>query len=237
MSDAMVVLAGGFGTRLRSEVPDVPKPLAPVGGRPFLTDLLGQWVTQGVSRFVFALHHQADLMREYVARELARGVLAGCEATCVDEAVPLGTGGAVANAIRGGGVDGPFLVSNADTWLGGGIAQLRPAASPAMAVVRVPDCGRYGSLDIEHGRVSRFLEKDATRGAGWINAGLYRLDARDFQDWNGEAFSLERDRFPGWAAQGRLTAVPVTSTFIDIGVPEDYRRYQRWADSGHVGAP
>lgn len=233
----LLILAGGFGTRLHSEVPDWPKPLAPVAGTPFLTALLERWTEQGVRRFTFALHHHADIMRRYVEKEVAGGVLAGCEARCVTEREPLGTGGAVANVVRDGAIRESFLVANADTWLGSGVDEVAAAAPPAIAVVRVANTERYGSVALRGNRISSFLEKEASAGDGWINAGLYHLDPDAFEPWDGRALSLERDLFPGWAASGLLTAVRVTSSFIDIGIPEDYRRYCQWVESGHLGLP
>jgi D-glycero-alpha-D-manno-heptose 1-phosphate guanylyltransferase len=138
----LLVLAGGFGTRLRSAVSDVPKPLAPVAGQPYLAYLIDSWVAQGVRSMTFLLHHQADFIEEFVS-ELARGDrLQGCEVRFLVEPEPLGTGGAVAYAVQQHGLTGSFLVSNADTWLGSGIAQVFAAKSPAIAVISVANTQR-----------------------------------------------------------------------------------------------
>jgi hypothetical protein len=89
----LLVLAGGFGTRLRTAIGDVPKPLAPVGDAPFLKYLVERWVEQGARRFVFLLHHHADQMIAFVEGERRHGALRQCDASWVVETTALGTGG------------------------------------------------------------------------------------------------------------------------------------------------
>jgi len=226
------VLAGGFGTRLRSAVATVPKPLAPVIDRPFLLYLLENWVAQGQRSFIFLLHHQAAVIEKFLQREVDTGSLRNCNVRTVVEREPLGTGGAIANAVREAKVQGAFIVANADTWLADGIQDMSAAPPPAVAVVQVENTERYGSARLAGDRIILFDEKQASTGGGWINAGLYHLDAAEFASWDGDAFSLEADVFPKWANAGRLNAVRVESDFIDIGIPEDYFRFCRWAETG-----
>lgn len=231
----LVVLAGGFGTRLRSAVADVPKPLAPVGGRPFLHFLIDNWLQQGVTRMTYLLHHQAALVQNFLQLEDGAGRLGQCRVESLAENRPMGTGGAIAYAVRQLGIDGSFLVANADTWLGTGIAQVASVAAPAIGTVQVPDTARYGKVEVAQDKAVAFTEKQDSAGAGWINAGLYHLPAELFRDWDGEPFSLESVVFPKLAAAGRLRVVPLQTDFIDIGVPEDYYRFGRWIDSKKTG--
>jgi NDP-sugar pyrophosphorylase family protein len=235
----LLVLAGGFGTRLQSALAGVPKALAPVGTVPFLRVQIESWIDQGIKSFVFLLHHQADLIIDFLEQERAdpAGLLKACEVSWVIEPSPMGTGGALAYAVGQLGMTGGFLATNADTWLGTGMREVALAGSPAMAVVRVEDAGRYGSVQCDgDGLITAFNEKNAGSGAGLINAGLCHLDAALFKDWNREPFSLEVACFPAWAAQGLLRAVPLQTDFIDIGIPEDYFRFCRWIESGKIGA-
>lgn len=231
----LIVLAGGFGTRLRSAVSDVPKPLAPVVDRPFLHYLIETWVAQGVTELTFLLHHQAELIEDFVAHQKAEGRFKDCEVRIVTEPQPLGTGGAIAHAIRQIGESGSFLVTNADTWLGTGIKQVHAADAPAIAIVRIEDAGRYGKVEARQERVIAFEEKQDGTGSGWINAGLYHLHADVFRDWDGKPFSVERILFPVLVAAGRLQAVPLQTEFIDIGIPDDYHRFCRWIDTKKTG--
>lgn len=231
------MLAGGLGTRLRTAVPDVPKPLASVGGRPFLSYLVERWVTQGISRIVFLIYHQADTVEAFSRSLAADAALEGCEFLTATEPTPLGTGGAVANAIRQTRSTESFLVANGDTWLDSGIRSIADASPPAIGVVRVPNTRRYGMVRVEGGVVAAFEEKAPDSAGGLINSGLYHLNADLFSDWKGEPFSLERDLFPKLVAEKKLTAIVLESDFVDIGLPEDYYRYCRWIESGKVGVP
>ena len=231
----LLILAGGFGTRLRSAVSDVPKPLAPVGNNPFLRYLIDQWIAQGVRNMIFLLHHQAALIENYLAAEKAGGLLNGCEIRTVIEEQPLGTGGSVAYAAGRCELKSSFLVVNADTWLGSGIHRMCDASSPSLAVVHVDNSERYGSVQVDKNMVLSFREKQQTAGAGWINAGLYHLHAELFRSWDGKPFSLERELFTNLAAESRLHAVSLETQFIDIGIPEDYYRFRRWIESGKEG--
>jgi D-glycero-alpha-D-manno-heptose 1-phosphate guanylyltransferase len=231
----MLVLAGGFGTRLRNVVSDVPKPLAPVGTTPFLHYQVEHWVAQGVRSFVFLLHHQAELIDRFID-ERREALLAGCTVLSITEPQPLDTGGTVAHAVRHLGLEGQFLVTNADTWLGSGVHELGSVGADAMIVVRQPDVSRYGQVEVDGaGFVRAFREKGESRGEGWINAGLCALRAEHFTAWDGKRLSLEKDVFPKLLAARRLRAVPLDSGFIDIGVPEDYLQFCRWQESGREG--
>jgi NDP-sugar pyrophosphorylase family protein len=233
----LLVLAGGFGTRLKSVVAEVPKALAPVGDLSFLHLQIEHWKLQGLKSFAFLLYHQADLIIEFLKVE-QNGLLKNCEVQWLVEPTPLDTGGALAYAIEQLNITGDFLVANADTWLGAGIKELWQASSPAMAVVNVADTERYGTVKLNgEGVVTAFFEKNASTGAGWINAGLSHLHVDLFKDWDHQPFSLERKKFSEWVSLGILKAVPLKEAFIDIGIPDDYFRFCRWIELKKVGAP
>lgn len=220
-----VILAGGLGTRLRSVVADLPKCLAPVGSRPFLDIQIHALAAQGVDEVVLSLGHMADKVIEAVGSSLA-----GIAVRHVVERELLGTGGAIAHVLDTLGLD-EVLVANGDTWLEGDLgAMLAPldrAGGEAfrMAVVQVPDRTRFGGVEFDRaGRVEGFLEK-GQRGAGCINAGLYRLSREALPRERAGAYSLEADILPALVAQGSVRACLVDGAFIDIGVPDDYRRF------------
>ena len=132
----LFVLAGGFGKRLRSSVPDVPKPLAPVDGRPFLSYLIDHWVEQGVTDFVFLLHYEARQI-EFVLQQLANDPkFSAVHFSTVVENKPLGTGGAILNAIADLKMTESFLVANADTWLGSGVEILSKSLPSCLATIK-----------------------------------------------------------------------------------------------------
>ncbi len=229
----LLVLAGGFGKRLQSVVPEVPKPLAPVNGQPFLHYQIKNWVDQGVTQLAFLLHHKAGSIEAFL--KVHQKQLENCKLLALKESQPLGTGGAIAFAVQQLGLTGSFLVTNADTWLSLGIQDVFDVETPAIATVRVKNVERYGSVEVEKNKVVAFKEKRESSGAGLINAGLYHLHADLFQGWNGQPFSLERELFPKLASLGQLKSVPLETDFIDMGVPEDYFRLCRWIESEKKG--
>ena len=224
----LLVLAGGFGTRLKTAVADVPKALAPIGDIPFLQLQLEHWLGQGLCEFTFLLHHQADQIISFLQAQQG-GLLKDCQVDWLIEPVPMDTGGALAHAVKMLDHKDDFLMTNADTWLGGGIHEMMQSAAPAMAVVNLADVSRYGQVHFDHAqRVTAFAEKNGQSAAGWINAGLCHLNADMFKNWGGQPFSLEREMFANLVQNRRLSAVPLQIDFLDIGVPADYHRFCRW---------
>ena len=228
----MLVLAGGFGTRLQSVVAEVPKALAPVGQVPFLYLQIEHWIAQGLRSFVFLLHHKADLIISFLEAE-KNGLLTGCQVSWLVEPTPMDTGGAVAYAVQQLHLKGSFLITNADTWVGTGVQEVAQSAAPSMAVLNLRDTSRYGQVQFnEEFYVTSFSEKSSSQEMGWINAGLCHMSTDFFNNWDGQPFSLERISFLELAGRGVLKAVPFQTDFIDIGIPEDYLRFCRWIESG-----
>jgi D-glycero-alpha-D-manno-heptose 1-phosphate guanylyltransferase len=228
----ILILAGGFGTRLKSAVSNVPKAMAPIGGIPFLQLQIEHWRAQGLNDFSFLLHHQADQIIDFL-QLMQEGPLMGCQVKWLTEPLPMDTGGAVAYAVKELCLNENFLVTNADTWLGGGVHDLVCAPFPAIAIVNRIDVSRYGLVHFDQSnKVTAFLEKNALITDGWINAGLCHLSSSQFKDWDGQPFSLERDFFPKLVKNQSLTVVPLNTDFIDIGIPGDYYKFCRWIESG-----
>ena len=229
----LFVLAGGFGTRLRSLVADVPKPLAPVHDRPFIAHLITHWAKQGVTDFVFLLHYEAHQI-ELVLQQLADDPkFSGVHFRTVVENKPLGTGGAVLNAIAYLEMTDSFLVVNADTWLGSGMEILSRSLPCSLAAVKVPNTQRYGSLSFKGAKINRFEEKANSSGAGYVNSGLYHLLPEIFDGFEaGAKFSLEEDVFPELVSREKLGFVKLETSFIDIGIPKDYLKFCNWIKLG-----
>jgi D-glycero-alpha-D-manno-heptose 1-phosphate guanylyltransferase len=237
METDLLVLAGGYGTRLREAVPEVPKPLAPVINRPFLEHQIENWIGQGVTALTFLLFDRAHVIQTFLASCSHEGQLRGCQLRALTEPQPLGTGGAIAHAVQQFGISGSFLVANADTWLGSGVRSVSETPPPSLAVVHVTDSERYGAVRLApNGKVASFEEKCASAGPGWVNAGLYHLHASLFEAWDGQPFSLERELLPQLAKTAQLRATTLHAEFIDIGVATDYVRFCRWVEGGKAGA-
>lgn len=219
-----IVLAGGFGTRLKQVVPDLPKPMAPVAGRPFLEILLTSLAQKGFSRVIMSLGHMADKVTSHFG-----DCYADMELVYEIEESPLGTGGAVRQALLRCKSDHAF-VFNGDTYLdleaADVEAQWQTHHAPIIVARDVPDTARYGRLDTSNGRVLGFVEKGVA-GPGLINAGCYVLPTDILNSFAlGQPFSLETDFLAKAAGMQRIDLFVTHGHFIDIGVPEDYARAQ-----------
>ena len=228
----LLVLAGGFGTRVKTAINGYPKALAPIGVIPLLHLQLENWLMQGLHQFTFLLHYQSDQIINFLKSQ-QNTLLKNCQVDWTIEPFPMDTGGAIANAIKVLNIKGNFLITNADTWLGGGIRELMCSSVPAMAVINSANVNRYGMVNFNDDHyITAFVEKNTQLTSGWINAGLYHLSSELFKDWDNQPFSLERNIFPKLVQNRHLTAVPLQTDFIDIGVPADYHRFCRWIAAG-----
>lgn len=219
-----VILAGGFGTRLREVVPNCPKPMAPVAGRPFLEIVLRSLATKGFSSAVLSLGYMADKISSYFGKKFA-----GIDLAYVVEDRPLGTGGAARLAMTRCTQNHVFVL-NGDTFLDLEAAAIEEhwltRRHPIIVARHVKDTERYGRLLVQDGVAIGFTEK-GVGGSGLINAGFYVLDRKQLDIFAlNQPFSLETD-FLVNAVQTLLVDVFVSKGhFIDIGVPEDYLRAQ-----------
>ena len=215
-----IVLAGGLGTRLRSAVPDLPKAMAPIAGRPFLELLLTTLVRQGVNRVVLSLGYKAEVIVQHFGDRFS-----GLDIVCEIETTPLGTGGAVRAAMRHILSD-HVLVLNGDTFLDIEVDSLEHQWElnhvPIVVARHVVDTSRYGRLSTSNGRIVAFEEK-GVGGSGVINAGCYLLPTTILNDFPlGQPFSLENDFLAPQVRRCRFDFFLAHGTFIDIGIPPDY---------------
>ncbi|HAU37831.1 MAG TPA: D-glycero-D-manno-heptose 1-phosphate guanosyltransferase [Phycisphaerales bacterium] len=221
-----VVLAGGLGKRLRQAVPDLPKPMAPLRGRPFLEHLLAWLGGQSVRRVVLSVGYRWEAIERHFGRSFGPVEID----YCVEDA-PLGTGGAAREALER--LDAPnVLLLNGDTMFDVPLAALARAhgqsqADATLALKELRNFDRYGIVEVRDGRIVAFREK-APCARGLINGGVYlfRRELLAGPDLP-EAFSLERDVFERRANELHLGAFVSDGYFVDIGVPEDYQRAQR----------
>ena len=219
-----VILCGGLGTRLQSVVGDRPKAMALVLGRPFLDLLLDELVAQGLQRFILCVGH----MREQIAAHLTTRTDA--EFLCSEETEPLGTGGAVHNALGLVSSD-PFMVLNGDSFCRIDLKDMlrfhqRSKAGLTLAAAPAGERRDAGTLEIAgDGRLLAFEEK---AGAGErINAGIYLMDRRITALWpETYPYSLERDILPGLVRAYPCFAFNTLGPVHDIGTPDRYRSAQ-----------
>lgn len=230
-----IILAGGLGTRLRRAVPDLPKCLAPVAGRPFISYLVENLEEAGFSRIILSLGYMHEKVEEWAATH--RG---SSQIVVSVEEKPLGTGGGIKLALSKALSDNVFVI-NGDTWFDVPFASMMAAhrnsgAEATIALKRMLDFDRYGEVTVcSRGGasfVSRFEEKRQC-SCGLINGGVYIIGKTALDSFP-EAFSIEKELFVKCAEQGALGAFESQGFFLDIGVEEDYARAQEiFADARH----
>lgn len=221
-----LILAGGLGTRLAQRVPHLPKALAPIQGIPFLELLLQQiGKLQFVSKIVLALGHQASAIELFIT-SLKKEIPVEFSI----ESTPLGTGGAVLNALKQV-TDTTLLVLNGDTYFDLNFEKFvhfhqELGADITIACRKVEDTTRYGSVTVDRSnRVTSFNEKSLRTGPGSINGGIYLIEKNILSDFPSGVYSIEHDFFPKFL-QRKFFAFEDNGRFIDIGTPDSYNEAQ-----------
>lgn len=221
-----IILAGGFGTRLRDVVPNLPKPMAPIQGRPFLAYLLDYLEAQGFKRVILATGYKHEAIFEYFGTQY-HGIRIGYSR----EVEPLGTGGALKKALELITRERVFMF-NGDTFFQIKLAEMERYHQETMshitiALKKVEKTERYGLVQTSNDRIIGFYEKKAG-GSGFINGGIYCLNSNIFADVvTVEKFSWETDFLNKHCRRLKFQAFVCDSYFIDIGIPEDYARAER----------
>jgi NDP-sugar pyrophosphorylase family protein len=220
------VLCGGYGTRLRAVLADRPKSMALISGTPFLELLLDRLRSQGIDDVILGTGYMADRVESY----FGSGDKHSMRICYSREDKPLGTGGALKLAEPL--ISDPVLVLNGDSYVEWSLVPMLELftgrdARLVMVLQAVADVSRYGSVALDQeSRVMQFVEKGAASGPGLINAGVYLLRKQIVRDLPADtAISLEREVFPRLLDRGVYGLIS-TGTFIDIGIPEDFKRAQ-----------
>lgn len=221
-----IILAGGLGTRLREALPDLPKCMAPVAGKPFLSHVIDHLRMQGVERFIFSLGYKWGVIEDYLQKEYST-----LNYTSVIEEEPLGTGGAVQLAIQKF-ASGNVVVANGDTLFDINLDEVSKThaagnAECTLALKPMQNFDRYGVVETDgEGKIISFQEKKYYQ-SGVINGGIYLLNKEKFisRSLPGK-FSFEKDYLEKFCAKGDFYGSVQDRYFIDIGIPEDFQRAQ-----------
>lgn len=220
-----IILAGGLGTRLASRLQGVPKPMAPIAGRPFLEILLNRLRRAGCTRALLSVGHLHTVISDYFGTSFR-----GMALEYVIEASPMGTGGAIRMALAQAHEDA-VLVLNGDTFLEMDYAAAlefhrTSGADVTLTITPQEDISRYGEVVNDGNRVIGFTEKGRS-GPGWINGGVYVLPKALQWPENLEGkFSFETNFLVPEVDSYSFVPYRVDGFFLDIGVPEDLDRAQ-----------
>jgi NDP-sugar pyrophosphorylase family protein len=216
-----IILAGGSGSRIAPVLGETPKVLAPIHAQPFLKYLLRYLTDSAVVRkVVIAAGYQADQIVEH------------CDQTAMPlpvafsiETSPLGTGGALMNALPDTTGE-TVMVVNGDSYVDLDLADMSAfhsanSADATLAAVQVDDARASGTLALDKNRITAFAEKSSDTAPGWINAGLYIFERARLEKFSSGPSSLERDIMPQ-LIEGHVQAYKTETPFIDIGTPGNY---------------
>ena len=224
-----VVLVGGEGTRLRPLTETLPKPLVPLVDRPSLDHVLDHLAGHGVHEVVLSSSYLEETFHAFI--QARRG---DPSITWITETEPLGTGGAIVNALEALDTDEPFFALNGDILTDLDLTEMLArhrdrGATATIALTHVEDARPYGLVPMDaDGRVLEFREKPAELVPGDINAGTYVLEPVALEGWaRGENVSIERQIFPALIADGRPLAGFVSEAYwMDLGTPQAYLQAQ-----------
>lgn len=218
-----VILAGGFGTRLKEISGDIPKPMVPVNGKPFLYYIFDKLESSRCTKILLSIHYRSDYIIEKIKKDMPTKI----PIEFIIEKKPLGTGGALrlaSNRI----INSRFLALNGDTFTDvnfEAIYKLGKKSEIVLSAVEVPDVSRYGLLKInKSGVVTSIGEKNNT-GKGYINGGVYSISKSVFHSVDEDSFSLEKDILPNYV--NKMLSLKVPGYFVDIGIPKDFYLFEQ----------
>lgn len=222
-----IILAGGFGLRLKEVVDDIPKVMAPVNGRPFLEYILDYLYINNFNHLVFSVGYKNEIIKEHFKNEYK-----GMRIDYAIEKEPLGTGGGIKLAFQY--IEGPrAIVLNGDTMFRidyDRIYRFHFSSNSNFSIVlrEVDNVDRFGAVETnEDGLITGFSEKNEKRGKGKINGGIYLIEKEFFTDLKfPDKFSIEKDGFEKYCDQYNFYGILSKGYFIDIGIPADYLKAQ-----------
>jgi D-glycero-alpha-D-manno-heptose 1-phosphate guanylyltransferase len=221
----VIILAGGLGTRLKGVINDVPKPMAPINEKPFLSYLMNQLIKNGITKIILSVGYKNQFIRSYFGDNYKNiPILYSIEKK------PLGTGGAIKKAIDLVS-NKLFLIVNGDTFFETDIKDiksffLKKKSDMLIVLKEMNNFSRYGSVNInKEYRITSFDEKKFVNN-GFINSGIYftKKDILKFFPKK-DVFSFEKDFLEIFFNKIKIDALIKKGYFIDIGIPDDYYNF------------
>jgi len=226
LTNEAIVLAGGLGTRLQHVLPDIPKCMAPINGKPFLTFVLDYIENQNIDKVILSVGYRKEQIINYFGASYR-----SLKIVYSIENEPLGTGGAIKQALDYCTNKLAFIV-NGDTCFKPDLAAMsnlhqKAEADITIAVKHMADSSRYGLVVADqNGKIVEFREKDKLSIGGWINGGIYLIKKTVFDTFQQQKFSIENDVFKVSCDNLNLQAFQTDAFFLDIGIPADYCKAQ-----------
>jgi len=223
--NAIVIMAGGLGTRLQPLTQDMPKPMLKVGGKPILETIIQSFIDQGYVNFFISINYKATIITDY----FGDGTQLGAKITYLNEKSRLGTAGGLSLLPKG--VVAPIVVMNGDLLTRISVDALldfheRENAIATMVVredhYQIP----YGVVQIDGTQIVGVEEKPTQRHL--VNAGIYVISADGLADIPRDTLYDMPTHFAKLSANGRRTAAfPLHEYWVDIGRLDELERAQR----------
>ena len=229
MISTAIILAGGLGTRLKSALKGLPKPMAPIHNRPFLEYQIDFWIDQGISRFILSVGYLNQSISSHFGDSYR-----SAQINYVLENTPLGTGGGLLMASKN--LAEPFLLLNGDTFFEVDLNDLylfhnEHNAEWTMSLFRSKDLDRYMGVELAKTGEIVVLKSKQSQIDLLVNGGVYLINPSAISRLNlnpGIKSSLENQLLPSFLSLGgRLFGFECYGKFIDIGIPEDYYRAKK----------
>ena len=221
-----IILAGGIGSRLKSSVTDVPKPMAVINEKPFLYYLLTYLGSQHISRIILSVGYKYQTVIDYFGNNFR-----SIPIIYVVEKEPLGTGGGIALALRECNSE-TILIMNGDSFFPVNLQELKKVhdekkAEITLALKKIPESDRYGTTMLNSDSIIVSFSEKAEKKEALINGGIYLLDKSKFKQRQfAESFSFEKDYLEKVVDDRCVAGCIFNDYFIDIGTPESYEKAQ-----------
>jgi len=224
-----IVLAGGLGTRLRTVISEIPKPMAPIDEKPFLEYILKYLSNNGIKKIILSVGYKWEVIKEYFGEKYK-----DIELVYNIEKEQLGTGGAIKDSLKLTNRD-EIYVLNGDTFFDIDLSKMKIEDNLVeIALKEMKDFDRYGVVEIDENKYIKNFKEKTYYKHGLINGGIYLLKREIFDDFNlPKKFSFEKfleDNFQNLKAKGKV----FNNYFIDIGIPEDYEKAKRYFSENFI---
>lgn len=216
-----IILAGGFGTRLKNVVSDIPKPMAPIRNIPFLSFILDQLNKNHFEKIVLAVGYMGEKIENFYGNNYK-----DLEIIYSYEYSPLGTGGCVKKALSL--IEDEFVfVINGDTYFDVNFNEIIKSNNTVIACKYMSDTSRYGKVIFDKNKIIKEFKEKKPKSIGYVNGGIYYIKSNIFNEYSlAEKFSIEKDFFERYLNNLKIKAYISNGYFIDIGIPDDYERAQ-----------
>ncbi len=225
MDKEIIVLAGGFGTRIAHLFPDTPKPMIPVGDKPFLIYIFEKIIQENFSKIVLSVGYEKEKIIRYFGASFNNVPI-----VYSTEDTPLGTGGAIKRATKFCSSSSVFI-TNGDSLIDlktQSLLSIKKSnnASIVLTLTDVSDAGRFGKVNITDAGLITSMNSSTKGENNIINAGVYLISREVIDEYPKEIFSFENEFLKSEIIRGKVYGYMTNSNFfIDIGVPSDYKKF------------